>query len=209
MSHDTPHPLSRNLKTMVTPPDGTVDVMVDLETLSTRPDAAIVSIGACWFNAATQQVGHPWHTRIDMADSIRFGGHVDGNTVSWWLRQSDAARAALTEGCNNLVDDALQGLALYLHSVAPADQVRLWGNGADFDLPILASTYARANRDQPWRYFNGRCFRTLRKLLPHVKAPEFKGTEHNAAHDAQHQARHAIALLRVAAALQVSAASEA
>lgn len=203
MSNDT---TTSRLKTMITPPSGTADVMIDLETLSTRPDAAIISIGACWFNADLQQVGHPWHTRIDMADSIRSGGHVDGDTVRWWLRQSDAARASITEGCSNDIDDALQGLAMYLHSVAPQKEVRVWGNGADFGLPILASAYARADREQPWRYFNGRCLRTLRKLLPQVEAPAFEGTEHNAAHDAQHQARHAIALLRAMQALSTTTA---
>ena len=200
MSNDT----INRLKTFITPPIGTVDVMIDLETLSTRPDAAIISIGACWFNCDTQQVGHPWHARIDIADSIRSGGHVDGDTVRWWLRQSDAARASITEGCSNLVDDALQGLATYLHGVAPQKEVCVWGNGADFDLPILASAYARADREQPWRYYNGRCLRTLRKLHPEVVAPAFEGTEHNAAHDAQHQARHAIAILRAIAAMQAS-----
>lgn len=185
-----------HIKTMITPPAGTVDVMVDLETLSTRPDAAIISIGACWFNADTQEVGRPWHTRIDMADSIRSGGHVDGDTVRWWLRQSDAARASITEGCSNLVDDALQGFAMYLRGIAPYSEVRVWGNGADFDLPILASAYARASLEQPWRYFNGRCLRTLRNLHPDVEVPVFEGTEHNAADDAQHQARQAIAILR-------------
>lgn len=198
MSND----ITFRLKTMITPPAGTVDVMIDLETLSTRSDAAIISIGAVWFNATTQEVGHPWHVRIDMAGSIRSGGHADGDTVRWWLRQSDAARASITEGCGNGIDDALQGLALYLRGVAPQKELCVWGNGADFDLPILASAYARASRALPWRYYNGRCLRTLRKLLPHVEAPPFDGTPHNAAHDAHHQALHAIALLREVARLQ-------
>lgn len=182
------------------PPPGTVDVMIDLETLSTRPDAAIVSIGACWFNANTGDVGRPIHILIDMADSIRSGGHVDGDTVRWWLQQSDQARQAITQGCRSTMEDALGMLHTYLRGVASFDEVRVWGNGADFDLPILASAFAREHYDQPWRYYNGRCLRTLRKLHPEVDEPTFEGTPHNAAHDARHQALHAIAILRVIAA---------
>lgn len=183
------------LKTMITPPVGTRDVMVDLETMSTRADAAIVSIGACWFNPDTGEVGHPLHHVIDLADAFRSGGHVDGDTVRWWLAQSDAARSAITKtGTSTAV--ALQTLAMYLHGVADEKTVCVWGNGADFDLPILASAYHRFKLPLPWRYYNGRCLRTLRKLLPNVAAPAFRGTEHNAADDARHQAFHAIALVR-------------
>jgi len=181
----------------VPPPTDAVDVMVDLETLSTRPDAAIISIGACWFEPVTGLVGSPIHILIDLADSIRSGGHVDGDIVHWWLQQSYQARQAITEGCKSTMDDALYALSEYLRSVAPLDKVLVWGNGADFDLSILASAYARADIYLPWRYYNGRCLRTLRKLHPDVDAPKFEGTPHNAADDARHQAQHAVALLRV------------
>lgn len=195
--------LIATLKTMITPPPGTADVMVDLETMSTRADAAIVSIGACWFNAQTGDVGEPMHLPVALNSSRMCGGHIDGDTVRWWLQQSDAARAAIAAATDaQTLPSALQALTLYLHSVADQGTVRLWGNGADFDLPILASAYQQIGIKQPWAYYNGRCMRTLRKLLPHVQAPQFEGTEHNAAHDARHQARHAIALLRAIAALQ-------
>lgn len=193
------------LKTFITPPHGTVDVMIDLETMSTRADAAIVSIGACWFNPDTGEVGHPFHHVIDLQDSLRSGAHVDGATVAWWLQQSDSARRTITAP-GTTVAVALQMLTMHLRSVADEKALCLWGNGADFDLPILASAYHRAGLALPWRYFNGRCLRTLRKLLPQVEAPAFEGTEHNAADDAQHQARHAIALLRAMQALSTTTA---
>lgn len=181
--------------TMPDIPPGTLDVMIDLETLSTRADAAIVSIGAVWFNPQTQQVGQPIHLVVDMADSIRTGGHVDGNTVAWWLALSDAARQSITTGKRLDMAGALVALGRFLCNVAPDSAVRVWGNGADFDMTILASAYARLNLPLPWRYYNARCFRTLRKLHPDVQAPQFASAEHNAADDALHQALHALAIL--------------
>lgn len=188
--------MTQDLKTVITPPAGTVDVMVDLETMSTQSNAAIVSIGACWFNPDTQQVGHPFHVAVDLNSSIEIGSHIDGDTVRWWLQQSAEAREAIARPDGQVINTALRDFALYLHGVAPASDVRVWGNGADFDLPILSNAYRACLLPVPWRYYNGRCFRTLRKLHPEVQAPVFTGVEHNAADDAQHQAEHAIAILR-------------
>lgn len=178
------------------PPAGTLDVMIDIETLSTRGNAAVISIGAVWFNPITLDVGLPIHLRVDMDSAIKSGGHVDGNTVAWWLQQSQAARDGVTQGTALPLWAALEKLSDYLHSVAPEPEVRVWGNGADFDMTILASAYGRVCLPLPWRYYNVRCFRTLAKLHPAIKPPADVGTAHNAAADALHQALHALAILQ-------------
>jgi exodeoxyribonuclease VIII len=72
----------------------------------------------------------------------------------------------------------------------------VWGNGADFDLPILSAAYVAAGfGGPPWKPYNGRCYRTLKNLRPDVPRPERRGTAHNALDDAVFQAEHAIALL--------------
>lgn len=76
------------------------------------------------------------------------------------------------------------------------DGALVWGNGADFDNPILATAYGALNQVQPWKPYNGHCYRTLKSL---VKGPKIErtGTHHNAVDDARSQALHAIQLLRV------------
>jgi hypothetical protein len=197
--------------TPLTPPNpiaqatGPCDVMIDIECLSTLPDAAIASIGAVRFDPLTGLVTEPQHWVVDIGDSIRRGGRVDGETLCWWLQQSDAARAALTTGPRLQLTSALLLLSKYLRATAPIDEVRVWANGADFDLPILASAYARCGVPQPWRYFNTRCMRTLRKLHPDEPAPAFEGVQHHAGHDALHQARHALRILAHMALLRIHA----
>ena len=72
----------------------------------------------------------------------------------------------------------------------------MWGNGAAFDNVILAVAYKRAWLPVPWSYKNDRCYRTVAALAPEVARPEV-GERHNAADDAEAQARHLIEVLRV------------
>ena len=77
----------------------------------------------------------------------------------------------------------------------PPVVTRHQGNGADFDLPILAAAYAAVGLSVPWKPYNGRCYRTLKNLAPVVKLAR-PGTHHNALDDARTQAVHAIKLMR-------------
>lgn len=167
--------------------------MIDLETMGTGPDAAIVAIGAVLFDPAAggDGIGDQREWMIDLADAMRQGGLVEAGTIQWWLGQGDAARAALSRKAEPLVS-ALPALSdwLRLHGVA-----QVWGNGADFDLVILASTYRRAAIHWPISYRQHRCLRTLRALRPAVKV-ESEGTHHTALADARWGARVAVEILR-------------
>ncbi len=171
------------------------DCMIDLETMGTGPQAAIVAIGAVLFDpcAPGEGLGAEFVVNIDLADHMAHGGHVDGPTVMWWLGRNADARAELTERRQHSIFTALAMLTefLRLHGVQ-----RLWGNGADFDLVVLGSAYRHAHMPQPWRYYDQRCYRTLRTLHEGVPLPERTGTHHGALDDARHQARWAVVLLR-------------
>ena len=65
----------------------------------------------------------------------------------------------------------------------------VWGNGATFDNVILSNAYKAAGMEQPWKFWDDRCYRTVKGLLPDIKI-ERLGTHHNAVYDAMSQARH-------------------
>lgn len=171
------------------------DCMIDLETMGTGPQAAIVTIGAVLFDprAPGDGLGAEFCVNVNLADHMQHGGHVDGLTVMWWLGRSADARAELTDRPQHSIFFALSMLSdfLRLHGVQ-----RPWGNGADFDLVVLGSAFRHANMPQPWRYYDQRCYRTLRALHDDVPLPERTGTHHGALDDARHQARCAVVLLR-------------
>jgi len=163
-------------------------VMVDLETLGNGSNAVVVAIGAVQFNAGG--VGSVFSVLVDPQSCVASGLQMDVSTVMWWMKQSDAARAAL-QGKGLLLGDALEQFSSWF----PKEGC-LWGNGATFDNVILSNAYRAVGQKTPWPYWGDRCYRTVKNLYPEIKAPVFQGTAHNALDDAAHQARHLIAIAR-------------
>lgn len=186
------------------------EVMIDLETLDKNPTAAILSIGAVAFNSHTGEIDADggFYSVVDLQSCIDAGLTVSGQTFYWWLRQSDDARLALANAVPESLDDALFGLSGWFEPYNSAyierakgklfpgiASVEVYGNGADFDNPILTNAYNALKLDRPWGDFKGRCYRSLKDLFPAIKL-ERTGTHHNALDDAISQAEHAIRLLQ-------------
>ena len=171
-----------------------LDVMLDLETMGNGPCAAIVAIGAVEFDCETGAVGARFSQPVDLDTAVRMGGEMDASTVLWWMQQGDEARAAFAKGGAHLAQ-ALINFAAWLQERGTTDSLRIWGNGAAFDNVILASAYRAASMPQPWRHWNDRCYRTIKAQHADVKM-ERVGVHHNAADDAESQARHLVAMLR-------------
>jgi hypothetical protein len=183
------------------------DVMVDLETMGTGPDAAIIAIGAVEFDPVAGDTGETFYEVVSLESSVQGGGVIDPSTVIWWLGQSEDARSAVrAEGVH--INIALIRFAEWLGRRALADDLRLWGNGAGFDNVVLEAAYRRGLRHCPWHFWNNRCYRTMKGMYPDVRAVR-SGTHHNALDDAMTQAQHLIAIMQRGAPAQgVAAACE-
>lgn len=162
------------------------DVMIDVETLDTRPSTVILSIGAILFDIEQPAVfGDSIHLHIDIDSCLNAGCTVSGSTLLWWLSQNDDARNALVQAQRIPLNTALLRLAAFI----PED-ARVWGNGSAFDNVIVASAYNRMGIPLPWKYWNDMCYRTIKALNPQVPKPAFEGVKHDALADAKNQARH-------------------
>ncbi len=62
-------------------------LMIDIETLSTQPNAVICAIGAVFFEPSTGKTGPSFYQTIDPRTSQNRGAHISADTVMWWLRQ--------------------------------------------------------------------------------------------------------------------------
>lgn len=164
--------------------------MVDLETLGNGSNAVIVSIGAVEFD--NLGVGREFYALIDPQSCVDIGMQIDASTVLWWMKQPDDARKALTAGGHVPIKEALFAFTNWMREVEAA---YVWGNGATFDNVILANAYRKADIPQPWKYYNDRCYRTLKNLYPTVEQPADIGTAHNALDDAKWQAQHAVNII--------------
>ena len=74
--------------------------MLDLETLSTKPDATVLTFGACKFNPYKQEdIDKGIYFRINVDEQITLGRDVDDSTVEWWGKQAEDVREeALGDG---------------------------------------------------------------------------------------------------------------
>lgn len=162
-------------------------IMIDLETMGTRPDAPIIAIGAVAFDK--DGVHDTFYLNVDLQSAVTTGAKIDPSTVMWWLQQSKEARAAFDTKGVELVT-ALDKLdAWFDMQVDGCDGV--WGNGASFDNTILSESYKRLGFNPPWPFWKDRCYRTVKSMYPEVEMAR-GGTHHNALDDARSQALHLI-----------------
>ncbi|MFA7188682.1 MAG: 3'-5' exonuclease [Sphaerochaetaceae bacterium] len=166
-------------------------VMIDLETLSTDPDAAFISIGACQFDPDEGKIYKlNFYTLINWKSAMK-GRSVSASTLQWWLKQDrEAIKGIMDSGSSPGLKQAL----MWLSDWFPTGSM-VWSNGANFDLPILEHAYTQYEIEQyiPWKYHDTRDVRTICALVEGMidrKDYPFKGTPHNALDDAIHQAEY-------------------
>lgn len=176
------------------------DLMIDLETMGNKAGAPIVAIGAVFFNIATGKLGDQFYTAVDLESDMSLGATPNADTIKWWLKQSDAARAAITTDDAKHVTTALCHLSHFARSLCPdTSRLDVWGNGSSFDNVILRSAYERIGLNPFWNWWNDRDVRTMvmvgrqMDFDPKRDMP-FEGEQHNALDDAIHQARYVSAI---------------
>jgi hypothetical protein len=170
-------------------------VMLDLETFGSSAGCGLISIGAVEFSFQTGRLGKEFYSIVSHQSCRNHGLRDDAQTLDWWEKQSEEAKAAYRESNSPNAPElpkVLKDFELYLHGMNEAKKIRMWGNGSDFDNNVLAAAYQAASMAYPWRFWNNRCYRTLRSMYHGPITLERVGTHHNALDDAKTQAAHAI-----------------
>ena len=173
--------------------------MIDLETLGTQPGSVILSIGVVEFDPAAPVescLGREFYCVVSQEDSVIKGMTVSQDTLDWWNKQSAETRKVLTDSSDPAMSaglsDSLSTLTTFLGEGAV-----VWSNGANFDQPLLDVAYNRVGIALPWKYWNSRCYRTIKGICPNAKNLEPKTVcAHNALADAKWQALHLVAMVQ-------------
>ncbi|MDP4487284.1 3'-5' exonuclease [Pseudoalteromonas piscicida] len=179
-------------------------VMLDLETMGQGSNAAIVAIGAVFFEPTTGAIGASFYQQIDLEDAVKYG-EMDASTVLWWLEQNEQARKEITNGEACKLSDTLYDFTDWIEQIEEYKDRVVWGNGAGFDNVILGNTYRRMHGSQPWPFQNDRDVRTVVELGRTLKGIDpkydipFEGNKHNALDDAIHQAKYVSAIYKALA----------
>ena len=160
-------------------------IMLDLETLGTRADSVIMSIGAVKFDPHSDFISDVgFYSSVSIASNLEAHRHVSEDTMRWWIQQSPEAQKVFEEPKVSLAS-ALDGL----HAFFDHPNYCVWSNGADFDIPMVGHAFSTHGLVVPWKFWNNRCFRTMKTLAVAKNIPKPQVLfAHNALNDAINQA---------------------
>lgn len=131
--------------------------MIDVETLSTLPNAAILQIAAVKFKFKSDDI-EIFCKNILIESSIQHGLAVDKDTIAWWKTKPLNVIKSVTSNAIP-IDDAITN---FIDFIGPnASTIAFWANGMNMDFPIIESTCRALGIKTPWRYYNLRDARTV------------------------------------------------
>ena len=132
--------------------------MLDLESLGTRPDCAILTLGAVKFDPFTQdKFGDGLYLRIDVDEQLAHGRQVQEDTLTWWMQQAEDVREeALGEGNRVSLESMYRQLNRFC-----VGATNIWCQGPAFDIVILENIYRQMGWPTPWQFWQIRDSRTL------------------------------------------------
>lgn len=165
------------------------DLMIDFETLSTTPDAIVISVGACFFDVETKKIGSTFYAAFDVADQLKKGRSITADTLKWWFSQSDAAKKVFKEKADP-PERVLKAFTEW--AKANGTGINPWGNGATFDISIIEDLFRQYEVKCPWAFYNVMDLRTFKRFVANGAKVVVKGTAHNALDDAIAQAEYVI-----------------
>lgn len=156
------------------------NIMLDIETLGTFMNAPVVTIGACYFDPMTGEIGEQFYERIDIASAMEFG-KADPETLRWWLKQDSAAQAELAKP-GRPAAEVLNALATFYRQ---SNDGKVWGNGPTFDVTMMDYQYNRVLKQKaPWPFWNVRDVRTVVQLAEGLVKKPAAFTKDKVAHNA-------------------------
>tara|TARA_E500000178_G_scaffold354001_1_gene421536 strand:+ start:2705 stop:3226 length:522 start_codon:yes stop_codon:yes gene_type:complete len=156
-----------------------MDIMIDIETVGTGPDACILTIAAQTFDPFS--VGYhkqDYYARVDVDSQP--DREVDDATVEWWATQPQQAQdEAFSEEGRIPLRQALEELSkICFHCNLT------WANGTTFDMVILENAMKQLGLPIPWQFWNVRDARTVYSLYPDLPKPR---ASHHALEDCRRQ----------------------
>lgn len=164
----------------------TTHAMIDLETLGTAPDCAVLTIGAIKFDPnVAKPAWDEFYYRFDVDDQLARGRTVLDSTLDWWNQQEDHVRdEALGDDNRTPVLDVLTHLNRWC-----VGATTIWCQGPAFDIVILEHLYRQYNLHVPWQFWQIRDSRTLFGIMPSDPRKQFKFDAHNALEDCRIQSQ--------------------
>tara|TARA_B100001113_G_scaffold331520_1_gene307926 strand:- start:644 stop:1183 length:540 start_codon:yes stop_codon:yes gene_type:complete len=161
-----------------------IHAMIDLETLSTNPNATVLTVGGVKFDPYTPMKPYQeLYFRVDVDSQTKMGRDVMPETLDWWATQAEDIREEALGDSNRIsLDDMIKTINKWSVGVDV-----FWCQGPLFDYAILQDLYKQLGHPVPWQYWQIRDSRTLFSLVPR-DPNEKRNAAHNALEDCKFQA---------------------
>lgn len=163
-----------------------IHAMIDLETLDTRPQCTVLSLGAVKFDPFSNAEPHSeLYFKISIDDQDRLGRTTSDETIAWWAKQDPKImEEAFDQTGAVTVEEALVQLNKWAVGL---DEI--WAQGYGFDITMLEDMYRSIGKPIPWQFWQVSDARTITKRMPKDPRKDMQTNLHNALADAYFQAK--------------------
>lgn len=135
------------------------DIMIDIETLSTESNAAVIAIGMCKFDAENIYAKHSI-----LIDPQLTPGHRCPDTLEFWAQQDPVVFAAMMAGTTTPWNAMIE----FQETIADwrDPDTLFWANSPSFDFTILRTLNKAlfSKREFAFMFWKEMDFRTLKHL---------------------------------------------
>lgn len=163
----------------------TPHIMLDLETLGTKPGCIVLTVGAVQFHPKTGEIVERFYEKLSFKQSVLIGLKCDPTTYAWWAKQDEAVRKEAFSGAAD-PREVVTSFAKWAHRNGTPEH--WWAQGMDFDYPIFEAVCRATNTQPPWKFWAKRDTRTVYSVADFdPKSISRDGNHHNALDDCVHQ----------------------
>lgn len=170
-----------------------VNIMVDIETLSTDSNAVILTIGAIPFSSdgiISVDEDMYFYRRVNLQSYNKYKNNefnFNYETLLWWLKQDQKIRdEAFSNRPRYDIEIVMKDFIDYLATIRKYlndDKIHIWSHGKDFDVVILQNAFKVCKLECPWKFWDTRDTRTI-YALANIDMKNIGGFEcHNAIGD--------------------------
>lgn len=161
----------------------TIHAMIDLETLHTTPQAAVLTVGGVKFDPNNESEPHSeFYYKLDIDSQER---DISDDTIAWWGQQdAKVQEEAFSPEGRVHIDEFLDSLPRWMVGVDV-----LWGHGYGFDITIIEDMLRQRGKPIPWQFWQVKDSRTLFSCCKVDPRKAMQTDLHNALADAYFQAK--------------------
>lgn len=163
-----------------------IHATIDLETIDTRPQSTVLSLGAVKFNPFDNSEPYDeLYFKVSIDDQDRLGRTASDDTIEWWSKQDPKImEEAFDQEGAITVEEALSKINKFCVGVDV-----LWGQGYGFDYTIIEDMYRSLGKPIPYNFWQVRDSRTLFSVCKEDPRKKIQNDLHNALADAYYQSK--------------------